>query len=342
VNILSSFNHKVRKELHTQISNTLIGLAVLVSMVVSSTSYAVNITVSIPTLAGVIAPLLSEDDQLHVLLKPGASPHGFQLKPSHMKTLHNSDIVVWVGTPVDQWMKKPLAKLNAIQISLKDLEGIEELPIREGGLWERKMAHSHGSGEEHHDKPLKRMDGHLWMSYKNNLLLINAVVEQLKKQSPHLAMAIEQRAESWLSKLKVADEESSSRLATVKNVPYMVLHDAFQYFENHYQLNAVGSIRLNPSVSPSLKRVHTLRERIESGGVRCVFKEPQFPEKRVTAVVRDLDVNLGSLDPLGVVSGEVQADKAGDYMLYDDFLRQLSRQFYDCLSTEAEHNPVVK
>lgn len=348
MNILSSLQRKVRKE--SFLHHTILASGMFLAMGFSSVANALNITVSIPPIAGMIAPLLSDDDHIEVILKPGASPHGFQLKPSNLKTLAKSDLVLWAGSPVDHWMEKPLANIKAPVISILSLPDVEQLPIRQGGLWERDTHEEHEADEAHeehathdehashhdHDEDevadINQMDGHIWMSFNNAQSLIKAVSNKLQKLKPQQAKEIQQKTDAWLLELASVDLQVQNQLTSVKDVPFMVLHDAFQYFTNRYNLNGVGSIQLNPSISPSLKRVALLRNKIKQGGVRCVFKEPQFPEKRVLAVTKGLEVKVGSLDPIGLVSKAYQQKNNADFMPYDEFLTQLSNQFYSCLS----------
>jgi len=337
VNILSSLQRKVRKEL--SLHQTVVVGGLLLTLGFSSVASAINVTVSIPPLAGMIAPLLSNDDQIEVLLKPGASPHGFQLKPSNLKILEQSDLVLWVGSPIDHWMAKPLENIKTPVISMLSLPEVEQLPIRQGGLWERKNhdhdeheGHAGHDGEERESADMNQMDAHIWLSFNNAQSLIKAVSNKLQKLKPLQAKEIQQKTDAWLLELASVDLQIQSQLAPVKDVPFMVLHDAFQYFTHRYNLNGVGSIQLNPSISPSLKRVAVLRNKIKQGSVRCVFKEPQFPAKRVLSVTKNLPVKVGSIDPIGLVSKDYQQKKHVDYMPYDAFLTQLSNQFYDCLS----------
>lgn len=318
---------------------------------------ALTVTVSIPPLAGIIAPLLGPADELHILLKPGVSPHGFQLKPSHVKLLQESDLVISVGTTIDGWIEKPLSLVNKTPIAMAHMANVERLPLRQGGLWEMKHVHhdesqprepissvdEHESDElhadnhsvDHYNEKLvenSHLDGHIWMSLNNAKQMVFEVSQQLQIMQPRQKNTIQQRAEVWLAQLDNTDQLIVTRLAKVRAEPFLVLHDAFQYFEHQYGLNGVGSIRLNPELAPSLKRVHELRERIKSGHVTCLFKEPQFPEKRVMSVVSGLDVKLGSLDPMG---SSYALDKP--YVAYDAFLEALANQFSSCLTSEKVH-----
>ncbi len=312
--------------------------------------YSAQITVSIPPLAGIVAPLLDEGDELHVLLKPGVSPHGFQLKPSHLKMLHESDLVISVGTPVDAWLEKALSRFDAQVVEMSALPGIQSLPVRQGGLWEKS---DHGHEDEHeehaghaadhadeansvHDEHVAfHSDGHLWLSLKNARLLIVQVSDQLQRMKPESAAEIQRKTEAWLKLLDEVDSQIKTQLEPYRMQPFVVLHDAYQYFEKHYGLRGVGSIRLNPEIAPSLKRIQSVRERISEQGIRCVFKEPQFPAKRITAVVSGLNVKVGSLDPMGVY------DKTGtllksQYLPYDRFLIQMADAMSDCLTAKGK------
>lgn len=329
-------------------------LLLLVALLQSTSVQAITITTSIPPLAGMIAPLLSADDEIKVILKAGQSPHSFQMSPANMQQLIDSDLVVWVGTPVDGWLKKPLHSTKAINLAMHDLKELKQFPVRHGGIWEKHLhrdkqhstednghhEHQHHADNHHDEKEgshkktpanisQPRMDGHLWMSYQNAVLLIEAVSVKLQQLKPNQANDIQQKTTNWLNKLKETDSKVETQLRVVKQQPYLVLHDAFQYFEARYALNGVGSIQLNPTVSPSLKRVSQLRQRIQNGTVKCVFKEPQFPEKRVLSVVRGLDVKVGSLDPIGVLS--TSDNNQTSFINYDRFMRQLADQFTRCL-----------
>jgi zinc transport system substrate-binding protein len=302
------------------------------------TTWALSVTVSIPPLAGIIAPLLGENDQINVLLKTGVSPHGFQLRPSHLRTIQNSDLVVSVGSAVDYWMDKPVKSMAKQYVRMIDVAGVKVLRLRAAGLWVQKAeeseGHQHG-GHSHEVRDTNQTaDGHVWLSVANANALVRAVSQQLQALSPEQAKVIEQRTQKWLARIAATDEEVNQLLMPVKSSSYLVLHDAFQYFEQHYQLNGVGAIRLNPDLPTSLKRVHQLRKRIKAGKVVCVFKEPQFSEKRLQSVISGLSVNVGVLDPMGQFINQKEWNSPEPYVLYDVFLMQMAASFVSCLSSE--------
>lgn len=321
------------------------------------TAQAATVVVSIPPLAGLIAPLLGDKDQLHVLLQPGVSPHGFALKPSHLKQINEADLLVAVGSPVDQWMHKAVAaRPTTPQLTMLGLDDVLRLPLRQGGVWESHRAkdktvlaqgddHEHEHEHEHEQSAAKAnmaYDGHLWMSWHNALLMVKAVSQQLQVANPAEAAQIEQRTQAWLNRLQASQTRIAQQLQPLSKQGFLVLHDAFQYYETQFGLRGVGSIRLNPELPPSLKRIGELREKIQSGQVQCIFKEPQFPEKNVLSVVQGLSVNVGELDPMGTLyvfnqAKLTQSDSnkvKRDYVYYDDMMQALADAFTQCLTPQ--------
>jgi zinc transport system substrate-binding protein len=271
-----------------------------------------QLVVSIPPLAAMVMPLLSEEDRLQVLLTPGASPHGFQLKPSHVAALREADLVVTVGTGADAWMKQALRHYDGAQVTMAELAGLQLLPKRDGGVW---AAHGHRAAA---NQPVseKRMDGHIWLGLDNARALIGAVSGQLQALRPMQAAQIAAREAEVLQTLAVREKAWRAQLQPYQAARFIVMHDAYQYFERYHGLQAAGTIHVNPELPPSAKRIEALRHEIAERQVQCVFKEPQFPEARLVALVRGLEVNIGELDPLGF-DGQIQP-----YALFYDKLVQ--------------------
>ncbi|WP_168188940.1 zinc ABC transporter substrate-binding protein [Thiomicrorhabdus sediminis] len=312
----------------------------MLALAVSQSAYAqsptkkgVIVTVSIAPLAGLIEPLLDENDSLQLLLNASSSPHGFQLKPSHLKALHQSELVVMNGAGIDAWLNKSLFSIYAPVVQFANLKDIKRLPVREGGAWQAGHDHEHGQGSHAEHKDLV-VDGHLWLELDNAVQLVKVVSRELQRLAPYKKQQIATREAKFVQALQALDKQVQEMLSAVKSRPYLVLHDAFQYFEKHYGLNAVGSIQLNPSIAPSIRRVYELRNKVLAKEVVCVFKEPQFPERRIQAVTRGTDVKIGVADPLGVGSaGQSTSRQSSDkgFVGYEKLYHSLAHEVFKCL-----------
>jgi zinc transport system substrate-binding protein len=115
-------------------------------------------------------------------------------------------------------------------------------------------------------------------------------------------------------------------IAPVADRPYVVFHDAYQYFEHRYGVRAVGAITINPTVRPSAQRLAEIHARLEQLDAACVFAEPQFEPTLVETVIEGTSAKRGVLDPLGAA-----IDAGPDQ--YVHLLNGLADSLVDCLGT---------
>ncbi len=95
-------------------------LMFILAGLVSWQAHALQVTVTIPPLAAMVKPYLTPDDTLTVLLSPGASPHGFQFRPSHLTALNEADLILTVGSGVDRWADKAIRQMMAERAASAD------------------------------------------------------------------------------------------------------------------------------------------------------------------------------------------------------------------------------
>lgn len=245
------------------------------------------------------------------LLIPGtASPHNYTLKPSDARALAQAQLIVWVGEEIEPFMEKPLAALakKARVLELSKVPGVVLLPAREGGVWEGDVHDEKEKGhgpdekkeaagkkkEDHHEK-----DMHVWLSPANTKAIARALARALGEIDPANASAYRASLERFLARLDALDAELREQLKPVMGKPYIVFHDAYQYFERHYGLSPAGSISVTSAQAPGAKRLYEIRKKIIDSKVACVFREPQFDSKLVTTAVSGTPAKVGVLDPDG-------------------------------------------
>jgi zinc transport system substrate-binding protein len=148
----------------------------------------------------------------------------------------------------------------------------------------------------------------------------------LRAAYPGRAATYEANAAKVRADLARLDAELAETLAPVRERPFVVFHDAYQYFEDRYGLNAVGSITVDPQRAPGAGRLRDIRAELEERDAACVFAEPQFRTALVETVVEGTDAGTGVLDPLG-------ADLEAGRGQYGQLLRALSASLVECLGT---------
>ncbi|MBI2240624.1 MAG: zinc ABC transporter substrate-binding protein [Magnetospirillum gryphiswaldense] len=262
-----------------------------------------------------------------LLVSGSASEHGYTLKPSDMRAIEAAQVAVIVDTGYETFLAKPLkARGNKIAtIAMADLPGLTVFEPRESGVWEAHdhKKHDHDAhGHDHHDE----LDGHVWLDPRNAQLLLTALAEQLAELDPGNAATYHRNADAARAKLAVLDGALKDKLAPLAGKPFVVFHDAYQYFEARYGLTGAGSITVDPDRSPSAKRMAALKDKLVKAKAACVFREPQFPAAIVDSLAKSANARVGLLDPQGAALPPGPG-------LYPALLGNLADSLTKCLGT---------
>ena len=264
------------------------------------------------------------------LIPSEVSPHEFKLKPSDVKKLQDGNIIFYISNHLESSITKVFKNLpkNIKIVNLMEETGINHLAIRDNEAWERHDHHDdhdkHAKKDDDHDDHDKEDDVHIWLDPDNAIKIIQKVNKELSLLFPENSQIYNKNATNIINKITELKSELKEELLSIKDKPYIVFHDAYQYFEKVFGLNAVGSIALEDDVATSPKQISYIRNKIIKSNVSCVFQEPQFDSKLVKTVVEGTDAKIGTLDPLGV-------DIANKKDFYLQLLRNMSKSLKECL-----------
>ena len=296
-------------------------LIILTFLLASNTCFSEEkrIIASIKPLHSIILNVV-KDEEVDLLLGGALSPHDYMLKPSDMKKLQNADLVFYIDdSALETFLSRPLRTLDkkVRKISLASKQNLTLLPIREGGIWEKEDdGHDHSHGEH---------DIHIWLGSENAIKITKHVVRELSRINPANKSVYKRNAQAFIERIKANRVKTKKKLEAIKDSSFIVFHDAYQYYDKEYNLNAAGSISLNPEISPTPQRINEIKLKIKKDAVECVFREPQFSSKIVQTIINDTNAKEGLLDPLG-------SDLKPGKDLYLKLINKLTEGLTDCLS----------
>ncbi|MDA8702066.1 zinc ABC transporter substrate-binding protein [Candidatus Pelagibacter bacterium] len=310
----------------------------------------VKVVTSIKPLHSLASYLMDGVGKPDLIVEGYGSPHGFSMKPSHAKMLQNADLIFWVGEDLEIFLEKPLSSIakKAEKIELMEIKGLNVLKFRERNIFDE---HDHDDHDDHgkkeddhddheHDDRGKKeehadhddhdgheghahgeYDPHIWLDPMNAKVILNEMVE-------HLIENDAKNASKYKSNLKNAFKDIDKLTADVKadlskSTASIVFHDAYQYFEERFDINILGAFTVNTDVMPGAEQLSEIREIIEHDKVSCIFSEPQFNPDIINAVAKDMDIKTGILDPLGATLNPGKN-------LYFDLIRNMSDSFKGC------------
>lgn len=296
--------------------------AVLALAAASPAKADLEVAVTIKPIHALVAQVMEGVGTPTLLIKGSASPHTYALRPSEARALNHADVVFRVSETVEPFTRKLVAALpSSVRIvTLAEAPGIELLDVRTNGSFERhehahdeSVTHSHdhesheddhGHSHDHdHDAPgsSASRDGHVWLDPENARKMVAEIARILSEAAPEKAEAFSANAARADEALARLESEIAQDLAPVKDQPFVVFHDAFQYFERRFGLAAVGSITVSPEAQPSAMRLTEIRRKLAPLKASCVFGEPQFQPKLVAAVTEGTSARAGTLDPEGTL-----------------------------------------
>ena len=190
--------------------------------------------------------------------------------------------------------------------------------------------HEHAEDEHDHDEHEHaehdhgNWDLHFWLDTGNARVIAKSISNVLKQLEPDHHDQIQTNLNNFLNRLDDLDEYLEAATSPVRNLPYMVFHDAYQYMEKQWGMNYVGAVLFNPERNPGAKKIVETREIIVASGAVCIFKEPQFNPNIIETIAEGTSVKIGTLDPLG-------ADIEAGADAYFTLMRNLIGSISDCL-----------
>ena len=311
--------------------------ALLVLAVVSgaSAAEAPKVIVTIKPVHALVSQIMSGIATPALIVDGAASPHTFTLKPSTARAINEADVFIRVSDALEPFTRKITQSLPAgvTVLTLADAPGITLLDQRKGGTFE---SHHHdaggendgGAGHEDHNEDAQGKDGHIWLDPQNAKVIVRAALRALIGRYPEYAAKMTVNATALEGRLDALSAELATQLNDVRGKPFILFHDATQYFENRFGLSASGSITVSPDVPPSAKRLTEVRRKISTLGAVCVFTEPNFQPNLVAAVTEGTQAHAGMLDAEG------QMLAAGPD-LYFELMRGLARNLAGCLTAPS-------
>lgn len=309
-----------------------------------------RVATDIAPVHSLVAQVMGELGEPALLVRPGASPHGYSLRPSEARALDQADLVVMVGEGLTPWLMQPVETLagQAHVLHLLDAPGTTLLEKRDGATFERHDHahdddghddHAHDDHDDHdhdddhagHDHAEDGHDGHdhgsqdshAWLDPRNGAAWLDAIAAELAELDPDNAATYRANADAGKAQLATLESEIAATLPET-SAGFIVFHDAYQYFENRFGLAAAGSISLSDATAPSAGRIAELRDKIGELNVTCIFTEPQFDPGIIAALGTD-GLSTATLDPLGTAAADPGAG------LYPRTLRAMGTAFAECL-----------
>jgi zinc transport system substrate-binding protein len=284
-------------------------LAVLVLLCCPILLFAApHVVVSIAPIHALATAIMQGQGEPQLLLPPTYSPHTYQLKPSAAALLSKAELIVWVGPELEHALGKSIEKLSkrAKILQLSRTKDLTLLPFSNA---------AHGT-----------IDPHVWLDPQNAIRIAAAIKDALIEADPAATKLYQHNYALLSEKLSQLDHELEETLQPVQGIPFLVYHDALQYFNHRYHLNQVGVINTNPDLPLKARNLYEIHKMVFVKKPVCLFGENQVDSNTLAQIAEDLRLRFARIDILGSTLDPGAA-------LYTKLMKNLAHTIKQCLAT---------
>ena len=328
-------------------------VAAFASLAALPAAAAPEVVTDIPPVQSLAARVMQGVGEPASILPPGATPHGYSMRPSEAARLEAADIVFWVGEGLTPWLEDAIESLaaDAVSVELMEAPGVALLEFGEEGHADhdddrgrkdehahedddRKDEHAHKEDDDHKDEHAHKeadghehhgdMDPHIWLDPANGKAMLAEMAARLAEIDPTNADAYSANAAAGAAELDALAARVEAIVAPVRGKAFFTAHDAYHYFEHRFEIESEGSVALSDAAPPGPARLDRIRNEMREHGALCVFVEPQLNPKLAQTAAEGTGARVAALDPLG-------ADLEAGPGLYPALIENLARSLADCL-----------
>jgi zinc/manganese transport system substrate-binding protein len=224
------------------------------------------------------------------ILRPNSDPHEYEVRPSDVKAVAGSRLVVASGADVDAWLRDATEAAGA---GGRVVELIDHVRTERGA--------EAGQGDE--------VDPHWWQDPRNGIRAVAAIRDALVRADPRDAAAFRRRAAAYAARIERLDGAIARCWARVPPPQRRLVttHDALGYYARRYGIAVVGAVipSLSTAGSPSAGALAELVDAIRRERVNAIFAESSVNPKVEQAIARETGATVGrplwadSLGPAG-------------------------------------------
>jgi zinc transport system substrate-binding protein len=285
-----------------------------------------KILASIRPLQSIVANLTKGVDEIGLIVDQNESLHNYHLAPKKTSSIHNSKMIILIDRKFETFLKNTLTNIDQKKtkvIEVAKLPHVKLLVDEEGHDHGHGHSHGHGHDEEHEHSHY--YDYHIWLDPELVKNISKGLVDIFIKENPASALQYKNNLNEFIIKLDNLDKNILAKMEQVENNNFVVMHNAYQYFINRYNLEEPSAISIDHDYNIGAREFLKIQKSIKENKVKCIFEEPQFDSKIVKKIKGNSNVKVSKLD------AEWGPENVSVEEQYITMMNELTTSFYNCL-----------
>ena len=186
-----------------------------------------KVITSIRPLQSIISNLTKDvDNNIGLIIDHNESLHNYHLKPSKIKDLHNSKVIIIIDKNFEIFLTKVLDSLNQKNHSIIEIAKIPGIKLQKTTdahhhHHEHEEAHKHEDHQHHHHSVY---DYHLWLDVEIVKIASTQIAKKLSIMDSKNKDKYEANLKLFFTKLEDLDQKIKGQLDQVKDKNFIVTH----------------------------------------------------------------------------------------------------------------------
>jgi zinc transport system substrate-binding protein len=253
-----------------------------------------------------------------LLLNSSDSAHTFHLKPSQIRMLSKSDLVITISDDFETGLRKALKNITKdSHFKVSSLNKLNILKSRGEEIYEVNEEEE-GSHADHTN------DLHLWLDVDHMQIISQHISNLLIELDPANEAKYSENLLKVNSKLTKLKTELQHQLEPFLSTRFVIFADTLQYFENGLNLKRPVIITPYHGARLSINRMLEAKKIIKDLNISCLIYGSEIRPNQVNVLSEGLTLKAFKIDILGSVYPE-GSDQ------YFNLMKRISNQLASCL-----------
>ena len=299
----------------------------IVSLFVNTPLYAqVRIVATIKPLQMIASAITEGVNEPEVLIPSAQSYHHFVLRPSSVRAIDQSELLIWVGPELETYLvdtiEQQVPGKHVLQVLAipglvvhhagYDAEDNVEMIVPNEGA---HAGHQHISGTD--------IDPHVWLDTRNARLIAQAIMGQLVSIDPASSERYLSNLAGFERQLAGLELELATALQPSETPQYAVYHDAFRYFERQFGLRHDVVFVGSEDIQPGIRHMLALRDAVNERSIGCLMED-------VTSQTATVDTIIGNKKITRIKADTTGQSLTSGPTAYIQLIENLANAFRQC------------
>lgn len=262
----------------------------------------VRVVATIKPLQMIASAITEGINEPSVLIPSAQSYHHFVLRPSSVRTIDESELLIWIGPELETYLVDAIEQQRPGKNVLQVLS-IPGLVVHHSGYDPednvQMIVPLDGSHAGHQHIDGQDIDPHVWLDTRNGRAIAQAILQQLIAIDPQSSDRYRRNLAGFEAQLDQLELDLQTLFSQPSVARYAVYHDAFRYFERQFGLRHDVVFVGSEEMQPGIRHMLALREAVNERSISCLMEDVTSQSATVNTIVGTKEIVRIKADTTG-------------------------------------------